>query len=186
MSNQSRLEALRNLAERPGTEAEGLVAREMLARLEAKLGTEGGDGVDDYLSALHSFTRGDITFQEYVSRASPVSRQRLCKCPCGDTFYMHEKCLNAARHLAVWEEIREKFHKKDRIYYNRWAYPQNSTGIVAAHVPLKRENGDYPWAWISIRLDGKAARQVPILSSRGWHLSHEPVADEEYQRLSCP
>jgi len=36
MSLLSRIESLRRLAERPGTEHEGAVAREMLARLEAK------------------------------------------------------------------------------------------------------------------------------------------------------
>lgn len=40
MNHQDRerkLQALRNLAERPGTEAEGKVAREMLDRLEPKV-----------------------------------------------------------------------------------------------------------------------------------------------------
>lgn len=36
MSNARKIKALRNLAERPGTEAEGQVAAEMLRKLEGK------------------------------------------------------------------------------------------------------------------------------------------------------
>ena len=38
--NSRRIEALRNLAERPGTEAEGRLARELLERAEGKRTTE--------------------------------------------------------------------------------------------------------------------------------------------------
>ena len=148
--SRRKLEALRALAERPGTEAEGIVARQILARLEAKQGIPG--------------------------RVEAKRYDHLWECACGSILVVGEKCDNDLVHLDIQDEIRAKFKPGDRVYYNKWAYTANCAGVVAAYVRLKAPNGDHPWAWISVKFDYlKSARQIPIYSAKGWHLSHKPV-----------
>lgn len=68
--NKRKLEALRNLAERPGTDAEGEVARAMLERAEAarppKAPTEISDLPHQYRQVFVDFLNGDIGVVEFV------------------------------------------------------------------------------------------------------------------------
>lgn len=62
------LEALRALAERPGTEAEGIAAREMLARLETKSLGDKPEEERDIWAAFSAQCRGEISVSEFVDR----------------------------------------------------------------------------------------------------------------------
>lgn len=158
--DQNTIESLRRLAERPGTEHEGAVAREMLRRLEAKIPAE---------------NRGLIpSLRELLKRHGIPD---AWTCPCGAVNSVGDgPCAETWKHLDIQTQIRAKFAKGDRVYYNCWAYPRNCPGRFAAYVKLKPEIGDYPWAWISVKFDHlKQARQIPIISARGWLLSHEPL-----------
>lgn len=67
MTDQRKLQALRNLAERPGTAAEGETARAMLAKLEAKAEVELNDFESDWenqedAKAFACFSLNTITF----------------------------------------------------------------------------------------------------------------------------
>lgn len=188
MSNR-KLDALRALAERPGTDAEGKLAREILERLEAKRDARHADKPEDERPrwvAFEDYLHGDLTTDEFLEamrrrvkweREQPLPTEWVCACrsrvPIG------AKCESTFAHLAIQQTIREKFKPGERVYYNKWAYDANCPGFVKAYVRLKEPNGDHPWAWISVKFDHlKNARQIPIYSAKGWHLSHAPVDRE--------
>lgn len=191
-----KLQALRNLAERPGTEAEGALAREMLARLEEKR-SEGHQDKPEWerplWRAFEDYRRADISTDDFIEsmcrriqweRDQPLPRKWVCACaarvPAGSI------CENTAGHAAIQQQIRERFKPGDRVYYNHWSYEANSPGVVRAYIrPKWRPNGDHPWAWISVKFDHlKNARQVPIYSRAGWHLSHKPLNEQERRALT--
>ena|SRR5258707_8918992 len=139
-----RLQALQNLANRPGTEAEGAVAREMLERHQAK--------EDPY------------TLAQRIAHAAYAKVQTDIK-----------------SRDAIAKEIRLRFPKGTRVYYNKWAYRSNSPGVVTGY---PRIQFDGSWGWIRIKFDHlKYASAVPIYSSLGWHLSGTPVSGAESLRL---
>ena len=83
------LEALRALAERPGTAAEGIAAREILARLEAKHLEDKPEDMGIW-SAFEAQCSGDISANEFLERLSAWERQQRAKpfathwsCACG-------------------------------------------------------------------------------------------------------
>jgi hypothetical protein len=182
MSISSKIAALRALAERPGTDAEGQVARAMLEKLNAKRTSID----DDQMAPLRGYLSDDIDLDEFLrsTRQGPV----MWTCACGAKIIVGQKCGRRWRHLEIQTEIRAKFKKGDRVYYNRWAYPPNCPAIVAAYVDIgKPENGTFPWAWISLRFDHlNGARQVPIFSEKGWHLSHSPQTEDVSKILTSP
>ncbi len=155
-----KIEALRRLAERPGTEAEGIVAREMLKRFEAKAGISSPS--DRLIPSLRDLLRRyDIP--------------DVVKCPCGEVRPIGEgPCTNVWRHLEIQTEIRAQFKKGDVVFYNYHAYPKNCPGVIAKYVPLGR---DSTWHWISVKFGHlKHSRQVPIIDADGkWCLTKEPV-----------
>src|ERR1700722_1394558 len=136
--NQNTIDSLRRLAERPGTEHEGIVAREMLKRPEAKRSEGFRDYELEYLALFRRHMRGEITLHEFL-RSSRSQTAEPWTCPCGDTIYMNGKCLNQLRHLEVQTEIRSRFKRGDRAYYNYWAYPENCPCEVQAFVKLQRD-----------------------------------------------
>lgn len=189
MTNR-KLEALRNLADRPGTEAEGRLAREILAKVEAKIGAgedftlaEGWEDFQDRirdLSAEEAWTLIEKRIREH--RAQPLPTH--WKCACGMTIHCGQKCHNSTGHNRIQEQIRELFKKGDRVYYNRWAYSTNDPATVQGYVKPKPENHDHPWAWIRLKFDRlKSPRHVPIYSTAGWHLSHQPLSEAEARKL---
>lgn len=162
--NQRTIESLRRLAERPGTEHEGIVAREMLAKLEAKAPRSFADSLRNH--HLPSF--------EEILRKHGVPT--MVRCPCGmERKIFSGPCTNYEKHAEIYLKILATFSRGDRVYYNYWAYPPNCPGVVAKHVPLGRENGTFPWCWISVRFDHfKNARRIPILNDKGeWCLTKE-------------
>lgn len=179
-----RMEALRNLAARPGTPQEGEVARAMLAKLEAKhVETPFDEVLSDYLRGGNVNDYIDRLRRERRSWQMPVD----WRCSCGAVIPIERKCDHQFRHLEIQTEIRAKFAKGDRIFYNRWAYSLNCVGTVMGYVKLQPENGDFPWAWLRVKFEHlKQARNIPIYSAKGWHLSKEPVAEERAQWLAGP
>lgn len=156
--NRRRIEALRALAERPGTVAEGELAREMLARAEKS-------------QPKRSRTEA---FSAYLKSHSIEDLEESCGpnlCACGALRPFFESCMDSFRHQAIAGEIRKRFPKGTRVYYNYWDYSRNDPGVVT----------EYPctWNWLRIKFDRlKAARSVPIYSPKGWHLSVAPVDQE--------
>lgn len=172
-----RLEALRALAERPGTEAEGILAREILDRLE-------GEQTHRAEEQYRRWLRRDISLDELLRamKPQPLTPEEL------DALHFASRQAEEARlrvdHAAIQAEIRRRFKKGDRIFYNKWAYSKNEPGVVTGYVRPKAENGTHPWAWLSCRFDRHLwPRQIPVWSERGWHLSLEPLGDVEAERL---
>jgi len=186
MTNR-KLQALRNLAERPGTEAEGALAREILERHETKDGFL--DKPEDEREAWMSFSdflRSNISTEEYLEKLRRWNeRQRrepipeTWTCPCRVVVAVGLNCTNSMGHLTIQQAIRERFNPGDRVFYNYHAYPPNCLAVVKSYVSLRQENGTYPWAWIRLKFDHlKSTRAVPIYSVTGWHLTHEPTSAE--------
>lgn len=183
---QSTIDALRRLAERPGTEHEGAVARAMLAKFEAKRDSARDD---DYETAYVRFARKEISIDEFINamrkKHTPSNIPTSWECDCGEVLSFGQKCPHWEKHLAIQLEIQARFTKGDRVFYNYWAYPANCPGKVVAYAKIAPERGNHPWAWISVRFDHlKNARKIPIYTTRGWHLSHEPVDSVEASRLA--
>lgn len=183
--NGRKLEALRNLAERPGTEAEGELARELLKRWEAKIEAPLDEG--PAWALFTDLLKNEVTTEDFLEklrrriiyeRAQPLPNH--WECACGAQLAIGDKCNEQLAHLLIQQAIREKFSPGDRVVYNYHAYPDNCPGRVAAYVKLKQSNGNYPWAWISVKFDHlKQARQIPIYSAKGWHLSKAPALTSE-------
>lgn len=142
-----KIAALRALAERPGTEAEGAVAREKLAKLMAASPAPPTTIMDSFADTIRSA----------VDRC--VAREELRA------------------------EIQRRFKPGDLVYYNRWAYAANEAGIVKGYPKPTTDNA----AWLRIKFDRlKTARNVPIFSEDGWHLSHTPLVASEIGNLRGP
>jgi hypothetical protein len=164
MSPTRRLEALQRLAERPGTTHEGEVARQKLAALKAK-----GVQIETHTRVLY--------------QGVPYDLPNFWDCPCGNRIRVREKCGDRQKHESIRAEMMRKFPKGTRVYYNRWCYGFNETGIVMGYPKPDSEN----WHWIRIRFDRmKQSRNVPAYSEKGCHLSTEPVSREEHDRLYRP
>lgn len=130
---------------------------------------------NEALKAYQTYMCREMSVDQFVESLARFSRYRWY-CPCGVSNAANQKCQNWRKHLEINLEIRDRFKKGDRVLYNYHAYPPDCPGRVAAHVPLKPENGTYPWAWISIKFDHlKGARQIPIFSAKGWHLKHAVI-----------
>lgn len=177
MSRQSRIEALRRLADRPGTPHEGAVARAMLRRMEQESNAGYRSDEMDVVGAYRAYMSRKMSVDEFVDALAKFSSQRW-NCACGASVGSNQACPEWQKHLSIQTEIRHRFKKSDRVLYNYHAYPEDCPGRVAAYVPLKPENGSYPWAWISVKFDHlKAARQIPIVSADGWHLKQTEVQE---------
>lgn len=194
MSLKRKLDALRNLAERPGTEAEGKLAREILERLEWNRHADKPPEERAHWLAFEDYMRGIITMDEFlesmrrsVVQESAESPPYSWQCPCGNSVQAGSECRDFMAHENIQAEIRRRFKKGDVVFYNRWAYPLNCPGIVSAYVKPRPENGTFPWAWLSIRFGHlKNSRQVPVFSAKGWHLSLEPLGDEMARHMAGP
>jgi len=157
VSSARRLAALRNLAERPGTEAEGRVAREMLARIEAK-----AEPAEQVYAQFEEFLRtGSL---DDLGRAIGLKT-----CDCGNRHPAFTHCPMMEAHQRIAVEIRQRFPRGQRVHYNRWAYPKNCPGRVT---------GYSGWHWVRVKFDHlKNSRAVPVYSGGLWHLSIAPLDD---------
>jgi len=159
MPSQRRIEALRNLAERPGTSHEGALAREKLKRLNIK-----PDAKVEHHSAFIDLHRWPLVWQ----------------CECGKIVKIGEKCDQHVRHEGMRMQTAVRFKKGDRVFYNGWAYKMNCPATVVG-MPKPDTNN---WGWIRLKFDHlKQARNVPIFWKGGCNLSHQPLSDEEAERF---
>lgn len=161
-----KLNALRALAERPGTPAEGEVARRMLAKMEA-VPCE-ANPLGKFAQFMRSGSMDDL--------ASAVGRS---KCACGATYAAFSKCSDYVAHERIRAEIRQKFPKDTRVFYNMWAYERNAAARVTGY-----PRDPKLWNWVSVKFDHlKSYRSIPVLDSDGWHLSTEPLTKEQARPL---
>jgi hypothetical protein len=101
------------------------------------------------------------------------------KCACGSYGKPFVDCQNAKEHQRIADEIRTRFPKGTRIYYNRWAYYANDVGTVVGY---PRPGTLFNWARIKFeRL--KSVRCCPVYSEDGWHISKSPLSREERGNL---
>lgn len=151
------IEALKQLASRPGTSQEGAVARTKLRDAEKK--------------HPHLFGRPPAAF---VHIGFEDFRARCWHCPCGNLVWAGKDCLRRAEHEELRASIAAAFQKGDRVYYNFWAYEPNCPATVMGFPKPDKEN----WGWIRLRFDHlKASRNVPIHSPfQGLHLLKTPLA----------
>lgn len=186
-----KLDALRALAERPGTEAEGKVAREMLERLQKRHPLP---PVLDFLDTRKPLSgarhAGRTDLADLIREMMSWKREAaslVWTCACGSRQNHGRPCSNSLGHLHIQNEIRTKFKPGDVVYYNRWAYDENAVGVVTGYVKLQAAEQWQTWAWIRVHLNGLASpRPIPIYSNKGWHLSQQPLSSEEAERLRQP
>jgi len=177
------IEALRALAERPGTEAEGIVAREILARygeLGISESSEPWDWEAEFVKqkAYWATLTGDALI-EAIRRSVMDNRLRpmptVWRCACGAVVKVREKCYNYQEHSRIQEEIRRRFKKGDRVLYKHFEWEDAGPGVVTGYVREKPANGDHPWAWLRVKFDRcKNPNQIPVKGAKGWLLTHEP------------
>ena len=180
MTNR-KLQALRNLAERPGTPAEGVLAREILERFDGDRNSGNAELERPLWIAWDDYMRGSVSMDEFLEsirsrvmweRSQPLPTEWTCAC--GETVMVPSKC-SGSRHEAIHREIPSKFPKGLRVYYNCWAYSINSPATVSGY---SRE-----WNWIRLKFDDlKTVRGVPIYK-KGWRITREPVEREQAERL---
>lgn len=172
--NQRRREALEQMAARGGTEAERQIARDRLSKYKADPHVTAfryvGNDIDEALGKFAQFMRtgamGDL--RDAVGHKT---------CACGTHHPAFTACPNTALHERIDREMRSRFQRGTRVYYNRWAYPANCVGTVVGYSKL--------WGWIRIKFDHLMnPMRVPIYSADGWHLSTEPLPNSsERSRL---
>lgn len=155
-----KLEALRNLAERPGTPAEGEVARRMYERERAKTPRAASSG----------------NWRERWSIPEEF------QCSCGRWYNIERdiRCQDTATHERIRSEIRATFPKGTRVFYNYRAYELNSPATVVGYTRDVRT-----WGWIRLKFDHLTTiRAVPIRSVRGWHISTDKLPFDEARRMA--
>ena len=165
-----RLNALRNLAERPGTPSEGAVARRMYEREKAK---QPKSTLDAKFGKFADFMRSG-SMDDLADAVGPHL------CDCGTPCRAFTKCGNHARHEQIRTEIKERFPRGTRVYYNKWAYDANCTATVTGYP-------DDPtlWNWIKVKFDHLKSgyRTIPIRSEHGWHISTAPIIDPAWREI---
>jgi len=161
-----KLQALRNLAERPGTEAEGVLAREILERLEAKQTPE-----EHVWSKFRDFLRsGNLEGLAAATGGGDTV------CDCGNRHPRLTLCVRLDLHTIVAQEIQDRFQRGARVYYNYWAYPANCPATVTGYSAS---------SFCSIRLKFdhlKNPRSVRIYRAGRWHLFTQPLDEETLQQ----
>jgi hypothetical protein len=159
MTSYRKLDALRALADRPGTPEEGRLAREILERLESSPEPEW----PAYLSAIPLYQVGnEVAFRDFLRTGSMEDLERATKwktCPCGLANPQNEKCQNEIEHESIRARIMQMFPRGQRVFYNRWAYAPNCPGVVVGY--------SKDWNWVRIKFDHlKSPRSVPVYDCR--------------------
>lgn len=181
-----KLAALRNLAERPGTKAEGDLAREILKKYESYVQPKTEDF--DYWQAFRLHMRGQMSTEDFLDALKKYANRpvpTVWTCACGTMSPAGQKCQRNDLHGKIQVNIRDRFKKGDCVYYNYWAYPLNQPATVTGYVVDSKQ-----WNWIAVKLVGRRRsskdvyRQIPIYSAKGFHLSHAPLDQDEAERLS--
>lgn len=178
MSHASRIEALRRLAERPGTEHEGAVAREMLRKL-----------IDKQFQSeeLRKFTHVRDILDNWEAWSDARLGTVMATCPCGTDYEMFpnkQSCWNLDKHIAYKIEISKRFPVGSTAYYSCWAYEPNDECEILRRTP-KAASDD--WRWVRVKFKRlKTSRTIPIISELGFHLFSEPVSAKRAEELRKP
>lgn len=154
-----RIEALRALAERPGTHAEGEVARAKLARALAHKGDLSKQSPwDAFRSYLRTGSMDDLRW---------ATTHEVCQF-CGLICLRNLQCPHTSEHYAEHSQLRDKFPRGTRVYYNYWAYSENCPAVVTGY---SAELGR-----IRLKFDHlKNSRSVPIYQDGELRLFTEPI-----------
>lgn len=168
MINARRIAALRALAERPGTPAEGEVAREKLARIESKQTRP--VNASELFGFFASYLRNGC--MEDLQKAVNNSVCNIC----GKVFPRGLACPNQSEHFKAHSEMYKIFPRGERVYYNYWAYPANCPAVVAGY------SADL--GWIRLKFDHlKNTRSVPIYDDGELRLFTSPVDSDAADRM---
>lgn len=163
LDRERKIAALRRLAERPGTEAEGIAARAALERLGA--------------SDLSTADPWEL-FREFLRTGNMDTLWEATKdhhiCACGAAYARGTPyCSNLTKHWDIQAEIKRRFPLRTRVYYNKWAYAANNPATVVGYSE-KPSN----WNCIRVQFDNlKTTRSIPIFEYDNWHLSTEPIPE---------
>lgn len=138
---ERRIKALQNLADRPGTEAEGLVAKQRLKEILAKDNSASLTEADNpfhangYLNFVLSMLRVNHqaqTFNDPLFYGSTVGQGRstqvpkdFIKCPCGSLF-SGKAHLDVHKHLR--KKVQEMFPIGSTVFYGHSQYSYLSPG----------------------------------------------------------
>lgn len=141
MASERTIEALRALAERPGTEHEGIVARQMLERL-SRVTTE-----DDF-TPFRRWLRREITLDELVQAMNPT---RLTP----EEQLVVDEADKIKHRASIRQQIHDRFRPGDRIALGK------RRGVVAGY--------DYGWNSICLKLNGNMwPRAYVVYDESGW------------------
>lgn len=187
MASQRKIDALRALAERPGTPEEGILARVFLGRLEAA--GVNHEGEQDIWTALEAQCRGAMSTSDLTEtlmrwvRARNAQRPTHWFCQCGNSIPIQQKCQDTDRHEGIRIQIKERFKKGDRVFYNQQSYVYgegNAPATVTGFVRPKPDN----WAYLRIKMDQhKNSQAAPVYSEKGWLLTHIPRLAEDLNKM---
>lgn len=162
MSSQRKIAALRALAERPGTEAEGEAAKAALKRL-------GVSANPDQWDAFRSHLRTGL--MDDLSRA--VGQKT---CPCGNKHPAFTQCPLTDFHDRIRQEMLQKFPRGTRAYYNEWAYADNEPCTVTGY--------SADWNRVRVKFDNrKTISSVAFYNDGRWLLTSDPLTDAEIYAL---
>lgn len=163
-----RIAALQALAERPGTEAEGRVAKEKLA---AALAREEKRPARGPWVAFQSYLR-----TKNIEDLEEAVRSAECSI-CGKFYPRGLACRDAFEHLHDHARLCEQFPRGTRVYYNFWAYPPNCPATVSGYTATI--------GWIRLKFDHlKTVRTVPIYASGELRLFTAPINEAAAERMS--
>lgn len=72
------------------------------------------------------------------------------------------------------------FPRDTKVFYNYWAYPQNDPCVIVGREPKIIEGR----VWLRMRFNHlKRPRRVPVTSTKGLHISKEPLSQSDAEYL---
>lgn len=187
MPDSRRIAALRALAARPGTPAEGEVAQRKLEEALAKEPVKAPrvyrrspleDAIRDALfqqmgvrmareaiGRFYSVRRAEAPFCEPTGMPWFLDRQ----CACGvDRAFDIKHCQNFEGHTQIEDMLSARFPLFTRIYYNGPSCVANRRGRVFMH--------SMQWNFLDILFDDSFTPiEVMAYSRKGWHVSIQPL-----------
>lgn len=169
-----KIAALRRLIARPGTPAEGKAAELALARLQRRHGAATEKPQHSYSSILYRPVE--------ASWEDILHTLQNRRCPCGHTWPRANghRCPNIAEHERIRAEVKRRFPRGMRVYYNAWAYDPNSPATVAGYPSGRSRFAHADWGWIRLRFDHlKNVQSVPCYKDGGWSVTDKPAPQEK-------
>lgn len=176
-----KLAALRNLAERPGTEAEGKVARAMLEKLTGREYAPPRPPAPErpitggrFNGEVWEFLQPDGTWSTkpaWSTRPAQPRPKAPRKKPAPPKVpeYFRDKVKLAMK-------VRQRFPIGTTVYYNAPGWASNSMGTVTGYRPA----GYKVRVWFD-QMGG--VKEVDACSSRGWHMTVLPMNEKTAAKM---